>query len=95
MKMLNYKNIQWSSIFSIFSASFKSKLFRFLYIFRHNFDKFYTNMEIIKTKRGGKKLCFDGFMYTLRAKTKNYINWICVKRGNYCKGILFCNRIFE
>ena len=30
-------------------------------------------MEVISTKRGGKKLCLDGFMYTVKsdAKSKN------------------------
>ena len=39
-------------------------------------------MEIISTKRGGKKLCLDGYMYTVKniAKSKDEVSWPCVKR---------------
>lgn len=39
-------------------------------------------MEIISTKRGGQKLCLDGFMYTKKteSKTADRIVWRCVQR---------------
>ena len=41
-----------------------------------------VNMEIISTKRGGKKLCLAGYMYTIKnvAKSKYEVSWCCVKR---------------
>ena len=38
-------------------------------------------MEIISTKRGGKKLCLDGYIYTIKniAKSKDEVSWRCVK----------------
>jgi hypothetical protein len=39
-------------------------------------------MEVIATKRGGKKLCFEGFMYT--HKTDKLI-WRCVNRHDVVK----------
>ena len=46
-------------------------------------------MELIQTNKGGTKLCFEGFMYTKRSKTKNFIQWACSQRNSLqCKGSL-------
>lgn len=56
-------------------------------------------MEIINTKRGGKKLCIDGFMYTVKvaAKSKDEISWRCVKRTGTvsCPAVLKTNKQYE
>ena len=57
-----------------------------------------STMEIITTKRGGQKLCLDGFMYTCKhvAKQKNEITWRCVKRtSSGCKAILQTTKDYE
>ena len=50
-------------------------------------------MEIIRptTKRGGKKLCLDGFIYIVKieAKSKDEISWRCVKRQERERNVLF------
>lgn len=53
-------------------------------------------MEIINTKRGGKKLCLGGFIYTVKvvAKSRNEISWRCVKRAG-CNGVLKTNKEYE
>ena len=48
-------------------------------------------MDIIDTERGGKNLCLDGFMYTVKYenKSKTETIWRCVKRvADYCHEIL-------
>ena len=56
-------------------------------------------MVIIITKRGGKKLCLDGFMYTIKieAKSKDKILWRCVKRQStvMCTAVLKTNKLYE
>ena len=55
-------------------------------------------MEIITTERGGKKLCLNGFMYTVKneTKVKNEITWRSVRRTSYsCKAILQITKAFE
>lgn len=37
------------------------------------------DIQIIKSNKGGDKLCLDGFMYTVLQKKKDYIRWKCVK----------------
>ena len=53
-------------------------------------------MEIISTKRGGKKLCLDGYMYTIKniAKSKDEVSWRCVKRdcAMKCSAMLKTNK---
>lgn len=44
-------------------------------------------LELIKTSRGGDKLCLDGHMYTVKVKQKASIRWACYKaRSLSCKG---------
>ena len=48
-------------------------------------------MNIIATERGGKKLCLDGFMYTVKYenKSKTETTWRCVRRvADHCHTIL-------
>lgn len=46
-------------------------------------------MEVIKSNKGGDKLCYDGYMYTKKSKSKNFYRWICVSRtGKSCPGAL-------
>ena len=48
-------------------------------------------MDIIATERGGKKLCLDGFMYTVKYenKSKTETTRRCVRRvADYCHAIL-------
>ena len=48
-------------------------------------------MDIIATERCGKKLCLDGFMYTVKYenKSKTETTWRCVRRvADYCHAIL-------
>ena len=55
--------------------------------------------EIISTKRGGKKLCLDGFTYTINvvATSKDEISWCCVKRGGTvkCSAVLKTNKQYK
>ena len=47
------------------------------------------------TLRGGKKLCLDGFMYTVKSagKSKNGMKWRCVIRvAGSCNAILQTTR---
>ena len=37
-------------------------------------------MEFIETGRGGKKLCFSGFIYTKKAVKTNRVRWECSHR---------------
>ena len=46
-------------------------------------------MEIIKSNKGGLKLCYQGFMYTKHATRKTSQWWKCVKRSSTgCRGSL-------
>jgi len=42
--------------------------------------KFEVASVFISTARGGKKLCFEGFTYTIRSRKKNFVQWECSKR---------------
>ena len=42
-------------------------------------------MEVIATKRGGQKLCFEGFMYTYKNETTDKLIWRCVNRDDAVK----------
>ncbi|XP_076068368.1 uncharacterized protein LOC143040817 [Oratosquilla oratoria] len=53
-------------------------------------------MEIIKTTRGGDKLCLDGFMYVKKRTYSNWIRWNCARsRTTGCKGALTTSDSFE
>ena len=44
-------------------------------------------MEVIKTLRGGDKLCLDGYMYVKKRSYNNWIRWTCsLQRSAGCKG---------
>lgn len=46
-------------------------------------------LEFIPSNQGGKKLCFDGHMYTKKATRKATIQWQCSRRkGLHCPGLL-------
>ena len=42
-------------------------------------------MEVIATKRGEQKLCFEGFMYTKKNVPTDKLIWRCVKRDDAVK----------
>ena len=42
-------------------------------------------MEVIKTNKGGKKLCLNGHMYVKKIAKKDWIRWQCVKQRSGCK----------
>lgn len=49
-------------------------------------------MELIKSKRGGDKLLYEGYAYTRKRTTKSSIRWECSKRHTEgCKGIIITN----
>ena len=49
-------------------------------------------MEIIQNNKGGNKLCYAGYLYTRKAKSKNTIRWECSQRsGLSCKGAISTN----
>ena len=41
-------------------------------------------MEFIESNKGGRKLCFQGNMYTTQKKSANMIYWKCTKRMEAC-----------
>jgi len=44
-------------------------------------------MEIIKSNRGGDKLCVDDYVYVKKKSQKNWIRWQCQhQRSAGCKG---------
>ncbi|CAG2245736.1 unnamed protein product [Mytilus edulis] len=44
-------------------------------------------MEVIKSNKGGSKLCYQGYMYTKHTTRKTVQWWKCVKRSSTaCKG---------
>ncbi|CAM1320465.1 Uncharacterised protein r2_g2881 [Pycnogonum litorale] len=46
-------------------------------------------MEVIVSKKGGRKVCYQGHMYTLHAERQDGIWWKCVKRSSArCRGSL-------
>ena len=46
-------------------------------------------MEIIKTNRGGQKLCYQGHMYVKKKSQKSSVVWECSKRKSIgCSGSL-------
>lgn len=46
-------------------------------------------MEIIHSNKGGAKLCYEGFMYTIQVTRKTKVWWRCVKRSSgQCRGSL-------
>jgi len=56
-------------------------------------------MEVITTKRGSKKICLDGFMYTVKSQSKRVdeVSWRCVKRDPpaKCNAMLKTNKACE
>ena len=44
-------------------------------------------MEVIRSNRGGQKICLDGYMYTKKKESNNCIMWRCVER----KGVVPCS----
>jgi len=45
-------------------------------------------MEFIPNSRGGRKLCFAGYMYNKKATKKTVIQLeCCLRRGQNCKGL--------
>ena len=49
-------------------------------------------MDIIKSNEGGNKLCYAGYRYAKKAKSKNTIRWECSeKNGRICKGAISTN----
>ena len=45
-------------------------------------------MEIIKSNKGGLKICMDGYMYT-KLSVKSYIFWKCSQKvALSCKAVL-------
>lgn len=54
------------------------------------------DMEIIKTNKGGDKLCLDGYMYVKKRSYKNWIRWQCTQqRSAGCKGGLTTDDSYE
>ena len=46
-------------------------------------------MEVLKTSRGGDKICYEGYMYTKRDTKKTRIRWECTQRKSRpCKGAI-------
>ncbi|XP_033101090.1 FLYWCH-type zinc finger-containing protein 1-like, partial [Anneissia japonica] len=45
-------------------------------------------MEVIVSNKGGRKLCHEGFMYTVQKSTTSHIFWRCVERMNGCRSRL-------
>jgi len=46
-------------------------------------------MEFIPNSRGGKRLCFAGYIYNKKATKKTVIQWeCCLRRGQNCDGFL-------
>ena len=48
---------------------------------------FIMTMEIVKNRKGGSKLCFEGYTYTKKSASKTTIHWECSQRkAHVCKG---------
>ena len=45
-------------------------------------------MELIRSNKGGKKLCKAGFMYTQKSASTISVYWTCTKRTSGCRGSL-------
>ena len=46
-------------------------------------------MEIIKSSKGGDKICYNGYMYTRKANKANRVRWQCCQKiGMQCKGAI-------
>jgi len=46
-------------------------------------------MEVIENSKGGRKILFNGFMYTKKATKKNRIRWECSNRAAFdCRGAI-------
>jgi len=46
-------------------------------------------MEIIKSNKGSDKICYQGYMYTLKHAGKQYYTWRCTKKSSLnCPAIL-------
>ncbi len=44
-------------------------------------------MDVIRSERGGAKLCYEGFMYTKKGTNKTTLRWECAKRRAFdCLG---------
>lgn len=53
-------------------------------------------MEIIKSNKGGAKLCLDGYMYLKKRSYNNWIRWQCnQQRTAGCKGALTTDDNYE
>ena len=48
-------------------------------------------MEIIRSNKGGDKLIFQGYIYTMQVTKPTNIRWRCVQRTTGCKGTLTTN----
>ncbi len=47
-------------------------------------------MEIVKTNKGGNKICFNGHMYVIKHLGKNKITWRCMKASSLkCTGTMY------
>ncbi|XP_058799011.1 FLYWCH-type zinc finger-containing protein 1 [Phymastichus coffea] len=47
--------------------------------------------ELVISNKGGPKLIYQGFMYTLHKKSSQSIRWRCVLRTHQCRGSLITN----
>ena len=45
-------------------------------------------MEIIKSNKGGIKICYEGYMYTKQIEKNASIRWRCASRTTGCKGTM-------
>ena len=46
-------------------------------------------MNVIVSNKGGRKLCYGGFMYTVKATTNNSMRWECsTRKSTQCRGFV-------
>ena len=51
-------------------------------------------MDFIVNQKGGRKLVYDGFMYTMKKQSQVSVTWECSKKaGENCFGKLVFSRI--
>ena len=48
-------------------------------------------MEVIRSNKGGLKLCYEQYMYTKKSASKSSIFWTCTNRTSGCSGSLRTN----
>lgn len=49
-------------------------------------------MEIIESNKGGRKLCFEGYMYTQKLNRGTTIRWQCARKTYFnCLGAISTN----